>query len=156
MATHFKSKGKRSLFDKLFSIEKLSAIGNPIETISQVMDFEIFRSTLEKKLLNTNKKSNADAKPYDVVLMFKIMILQSYYGLSDKQIEYQILNRISFKKILDIETANKIPDEKTVWLFRENITSTGLVEDLFMEFKNHLAPKELIFNEGQLVDASFI
>lgn len=47
------------------------------------------------------------------------------------------------------------PDEKTVWLFRENITNTGLVEDLFMEFKNHLASTGLIFNEGQLVDASF-
>ena len=155
MATQYKSQGKRSLFDEEFSIEKLSAIGNPLETISQVIDFEMFRSTLESKLLNTNKKSNAGAKPYDVVLMFKIMILQRYYGLGDKQIEYQIIDRISFKKFLGIETVDKIPDEKTVWLFRENITSTGLVEDLFMEFKNHLAAKELIFNEGQLVDASF-
>ena len=155
MATHYKSQGKRSLFDEEFSIEKLSSIGNPLETISQVIDFEMFRSTLESKLLNTNKKSNAGAKPYDVLLMFKIMILQRYYGLGDKQIEYQIIDRISFKKFLGIETSDKIPDEKTVWLFRENITNTGLVEDLFMEFKNHLASTGLIFNEGQLVDASF-
>ena len=155
MATQYKSQGKRSLFDEEFSIEKLSSIGNPLETISQVIDFEMFRSTLENKLLNTNKKSNAGAKPYDVILMFKIMILQRYYGLGDKQIEYQIIDRISFKKFLGIETSDKIPDEKTVWLFRENITNTGLVEDLFMEFKNHLASTGLIFNEGQLVDASF-
>ena len=155
MATQYKARGKQSLFDEEFSMEKLSAIGNPLETISEVIDFEMFRSTLESKLLNTNKKSNAGAKPYDVVLMFKIMILQRYYGLGDKQIEYQIIDRISFKKFLGIETSDKIPDEKTVWLFRENITNTGLVEDLFMEFKNHLASTGLIFNEGQLVDASF-
>jgi transposase, IS5 family len=155
MATHYKSQGKRSLFDEEFSIEKLSSIGNPLETISQVIDFEMFRPTLESKLLNMNKKSNAGAKPYDVLLMFKIMILQRYYGLGDKQIEYQIIDRISFKKFLGIETSDKIPDEKTVWLFRENITNTGLVEDLFMEFKNHLASTGLVFNEGQLVDASF-
>ena len=155
MATQYKARGKQSLFDEEFSMEKLSAIGNPLETISEVIDFEMFRSTLESKLLNTDKKSNAGAKPYDVVLMFKIMILQRYYGLGDKQIEYQIIDRISFKKFLGIETSDKIPDEKTVWLFRENITNTGLVEDLFMEFKNHLASTGLIFNEGQLVDASF-
>ena len=114
MATHYKRQGKRSLFDEEFSVEKLSAIGNPLETISQVIYFEMFRSTLEIKLLNTNKKNNAGAKPYDVVLMFKIMILQRYYGLGDKQIEYQIIDRISFKKFLGIETTDKIPDEKTV------------------------------------------
>ena len=155
MATQYKSQGKRSLFDEEFSIEKLSAIGNPLETISEVIDFEMFRSILESKLQNTNKKSNAGAKPFDVVMMFKILILQRYYGLGDKQIEYQIIDRISFKKFLDLETGDKVPDEKTVWLYRENITNTGLVEELFTQFKNYLESKELIFNEGQLVDASF-
>ena len=106
-------------------------------------------------MLNQNKKNNAGAKPFDVVLMFKILILQRYYGLGDKQIEYQILDRISFKKFLCLETGDKIPDEKTVWLFRENVTKTGLVEELFVQFKSYLESKGLIFNEGQLVDASF-
>ena len=155
MKTHYKSQGKKSLFDEQNSIEMLASIGNPLETISKVVDFEMFRSTLESKLLNTDKKSNAGAKPFDVVLMFKILILQRYYGLGDKQIEYQIIDRISFKKFLCLETGDKVPDEKTVWLFRETVTKTGLVEELFAQFKNYLASKELIFNEGQLVDASF-
>lgn len=155
MKKHYKSQGKKSLFDEQNSIEQLSAIGNPLETISEVIDFEMFRSTLESKLLNIDKKSNAGAKPFDVVLMFKILILQRYYGLGDKQIEYQIIDRISFKKFLGLETGDKVPDEKTVWLFRENVTNTGLVEELFTEFKNYLESQGLIFNEGQLVDASF-
>jgi IS5 family transposase len=155
MPTHYKTQGKRSLFDEEFIVEKLSAIGNPLEVIRQVIDFEMFRSTLENKLQNTEKINNAGAKPYDVVLMFKILILQRYYGLGDKQIEYQILDRISFKKFLGLETADKVPDEKTVWVFRENATKTGLVEELFFQFKNYLESKGLIFNEGQLVDASF-
>ncbi|MFM5970044.1 MAG: IS5 family transposase, partial [Dolichospermum sp.] len=101
------------------------------------------------------KKNNAGAKPFDVVLMFKILILQRYYGLGDKQIEYQIIDRISFKKFLGLETGDKIPDEKTVWAYRESLTNEGLVEELFNQFKNYLETKELIFNEGQLVDASF-
>lgn len=155
MSTNYKSQGKRSLFDEEFIVEKLSVIGNPLEVISKVIDFEMFRSTLENKLQNTEKINNAGAKPYDVVLMFKILILQRYYGLGDKQIEYQILDRISFKKFLRLETADRVPDEKTVWVFRENATKTGLVEELFFQFKNYLESKGLIFNEGQLVDASF-
>lgn len=151
----YKTQGKKTLFDEQNSLVLLSEIGNPLEMISNVIDFEMFRSTLEKKLLNTNKKNNAGAKPFDVVLMFKILILQRYYGLGDKQIEYQIIDRISFKKFLGLETGDKIPDEKTVWAFRESLTNVGLVDDLFDQFKNYLETKELIFNEGQLVDASF-
>lgn len=99
MANIYKTTGNRGLFDEQETIQKLSAIGNPLERISQVLDFEVFRNSLESKLLNTNKKNNAGAKPYDVLMMFKILILQRYYGLGDTQIEYQILDRLSFKKV---------------------------------------------------------
>jgi len=151
----YKAQGKKSLFDEQFTIERLSEIGNPLEAISKVIDFEMFRSTIEDKLLNTNKKSNAGAKPFDVVMMFKIIILQRYYGLWDKQVEYQILDRTSFKNFLGLETGDKVPDEKTVWLFRENLTNTGVIEELFYQFISYLESKGLIFNEGKLVDASF-
>ena len=118
----YKPTGKKSLFDEQFSSEKLSEIGNPLEMVSKGINFEFFRNTLESKLLNTTKKNNAGAKPYDVVMMFKIMILQRYYGLGDKQVEYQILDRTSFKHFLGLETSDKIPDEKTVWAFREALT----------------------------------
>ena len=151
----YKKQGNKGFFDNQFTKDKLSEIGNPLESILQVVDFELFRSTLEFKLLNTDKKSNAGAKPFDVVLMFKILILQRYYGLGDKQVEYQILDRTSFKDFLGLETGDKVPDEKTVWAFRENVTKKKLVEDLFGLFNNQLENKGLIFNEGQLIDASF-
>ena len=151
----YKSQGKKSLFDEQFTIERLSEIGNPLEAISKVIDFEMFRTTLEDKLLNTNKKSNAGAKPFDVVMMFKIIILQRYYGLGDKQVEYQILDRTSFKNFLGLASGDKVPDEKTVWLYRENLTNTGVIDVLFNQFNTYLGLKGLIFNEGRLVDASF-
>ena len=66
----YKSTGNKSLFDDQFTVMQLSEIGNPLDMIIQVIDFEMFRSNLEAKLLNTNKKSNAGAKPFDVVMMF--------------------------------------------------------------------------------------
>jgi len=151
----YKAKGKKGLFDEQFTIEQLSELGNPLEKISKVIDFEVFRTTLEAKLLNTEKKNNAGAKPYDVVMMFKIMILQRYYGLGDTQVEYQIIDRISFKKFLGLQSGDKVPDEKTVWAFRENLTKSGVVELLFSQFIQFLEDKSLIFNEGKLIDASF-
>ncbi|MDY0349599.1 MAG: IS5/IS1182 family transposase, partial [Tenuifilaceae bacterium] len=61
MANIYKTTGNRGLFDEQETIQKLSAIGNPLERISQVLDFEVFRNSLESKLLNTNKKNNAGA-----------------------------------------------------------------------------------------------
>lgn len=147
--------GNRGLFDEQETYQKLSEIGNPLERISKVIDFNVFRDNLESKLLNTNKKNNAGAKPFDVVMMFKIMILQRYYGLGDTQIEYQILDRLSFKKFLGLESGDKVPDEKTVWAFREKLTNEELVETLFFQFTDILEQQGLIMNEGKMIDASF-
>ena len=110
--------------------------------MSKVIDFDVFRESLKSKLLNTNKKNNAGAKPYNVVILFKILILHRYYGLGDSQVEYQILDRTSFKTFLGLETGDKVPDEKTVWSFKERITKTGLVEELFEHFVVFLEEKE--------------
>lgn len=151
----YKKTGNRGLFDDQDNYQKLSAIGNPLEKISLVIDFEAFRKTLEKGILNKDKRNNAGAKPFDVVMMFKILILQRFYGLGDTQIEYQILDRLSFKKFLGLESGDKVPDEKAVWAFREALTTKGLVEVLFNEFRDYLEGKGLIMNEGKMIDASF-
>jgi len=151
----YKTTGNRGLFDEQENYAKLSAIGNPLEMIHDVVDFEMFREVLEEGVLIRDRKSNAGAKPYDVVMMFKILILQRYYGLGDTQLEYQIIDRISFKKFLGLESGDKVPDEKTVWAFREKLTNEGLVEKIFSQFTDYLDSKGLIMNEGKMVDASF-
>lgn len=155
MSIKYKPTGKIGLFDKQFAVQQLSEMGNPLDAISKVVDFEFFRPILEEKLLNTNKKNNAGAKPFDVVLMFKIILIQRYYNLGDQQVEYQIIDRMSFKKFLGLESGDKVPDEKTIWAFREKLTQMGIVEDLFIRFRIYLGDKGLIFNEGKIIDASF-
>ena len=152
----YKEHGNVSLFDSEITLQKLSNIGNPLEKLSSVVDFEMFRERLESKLLNNNKKNNAGAKPYDVVMMFKIIILQRYYNISDEQTEYQINDRTSFKDFLGLSSGDKVPDSRTIWLFRERLTEKGLGEVLFHDFVNAFTEKGLIFNEGQMIDASFV
>jgi IS5 family transposase len=154
-AKKYKKVGKEGLFDAEFAKQDLSFIGNPLEKISRVIDFEMFRQTLEDGLLNKPKKNNAGAKRYDVLILFKILILQRYYGLGDKQVEYQIIDRTSFKTFLGLSSGDKVPDEKTIWLFREELTKAGLIEKIFEQFITYLSEQSLIFNEGKIVDASF-
>ena len=69
----YKTTGNQTLFDAENVAQKLSEIGNPLEKLDRVIDFERFRSRLEESMVNHSTKSNAGAKQYDVVMMFKVM-----------------------------------------------------------------------------------
>jgi IS5 family transposase len=152
----YKIRGNMGLFDSQTHSDKLSQLGNPLERLSKAVDFEMFRPKLEEKLLKHDRKNNAGAKPYDVLLMFKIMLLQRYYNLSDEQAEYQIVDRMSFKNFLGFSSGDKVPDARTIWLFKENLTQKGVVEDLFEQFSGYLDSLGLFVNQGQMIDASFV
>ena len=102
------------------------------------------------------RKSRAGAKPYDVVLMFKIMIIQSLYNLSDDAVEFQILDRISFMRFLGLSLGDRVPDAKTIWLFRERLKQAGLIEPLFEAFDQFLRNSGFAAKKGQIVDASIV
>ena len=157
MATHnFKSTGRIGLFDTDETSEKLSKLRNPLEKLHKVIDFEMFRAELEANMLNQDKKSPAGCKPYDVVMMFKIILLKRFYNLSDEQAEYQINDRLSFKEFLGLTSGDRVPDSRTIWLFQENLIQKNLEEKLFAQFHKYLDDLGLFVNEGQIVDASFV
>ena len=103
-----------NLFEEEFTIDALSEKGNPLERLSRRVDLEMFRPILEDALLTKEVKSAAGRKPIDVVLMFKIIFLQCYYGLGDHQIQYLIIDRMSFLQFLGFHTVAEVPDKKTV------------------------------------------
>jgi len=142
-------------FDQNIRLSKLSELGDPLERLNKGVDFETFRSLLEGGLTKL-AKGKGGRPPYDYVLMFKILILQRYYNLSDEQVEYQINDRMSFMRFLDLTIADDIPDSRTVWLFREQLTDLELVIELFDLFSTELEKLGLVVNEGKIVDASFI
>jgi transposase, IS5 family len=71
-------------------------------------------------------------------MMFKILILQRYYNLSDDQIEYQINDRMLFMRFLNLTISDDIPASKTVWNFREQIVDLDLVDVIFTLFIKEL------------------
>ena len=155
MEQRYKKQGNQGMFGEHFRLEKLSKQGDPLERLNKVIDWNIFVPVLHK-LYTQERRSNAGAKPYPPLLMFKILILQRYYNLSDQQTEYQILDRLSFCRFLGLTINDRVPDEKTVWNFRESLTNKELEQELFSVFHFELEKNELIAHEGKIIDASFV
>jgi len=151
----FKKHRDYGFWDQDIRLSKLSRLGDPLERLNQGVDFEMFREILEDRLTK-EPAGDGGRPPYDYVMMFKIMILQRYYNLSDDQVEFQINDRMSFMRFLNLSIADDIPDSKTVWLFREKLTNLGMVEELFALFLKELDKLGLIVNEGKIIDASFV
>ena len=150
--------GQMGFYDVDKRLEAISAKGDPLEVINATVPFESFRSEIEGvvRLAPEARKSNAGRKPYDAVLMFKVLVLQTLYNLADGQLEYLIRDRLSFMRFLDLGLEDRVPDATTVWLFREALARAGVVEKLFARFGQHLEAKGYIARGGQIVDASIV
>jgi IS5 family transposase len=149
-------RNNKSLFDEAMSTDVLNNLGNPLDALSRLVDFEQFRPTLESALFTGERKSKAGRPPFDCVLMFKVLFLQRYYGLGDHQIQYQIIDRTSFRNFLRIRDVRDVPDEKTVWNYKEMLTRGKVYDKLFNDFRASLDKMGFQFNEGRIIDASFV
>ena len=154
--TAFRTAKSTGLFEQDNSKDRLVKMGNPMENITRIFDFETFRATLEGLLFTKERKSNAGRRPIDCVMMFKVLFLQRYYGLSDEQTEYQIVDRGSFRRFVGIENVDDVPDARTIWKYREEMTKANAYDKLFDEFTEMLRQKGYELNKGQMIDASFV
>jgi transposase, IS5 family len=142
-------------FDIATCTAKLTQMGDPLVALNTHIDWEAFRADLNR-IHQKSRKSNAGAKPHDVVLMFKVLVLQQLHNLSDQKIEYQIRDRLSFMRFLGLQLESRVPDEKTVWLFRERLKEKQLVDVLFTRFHEQLAHRGYAARAGQMIDATFV
>jgi len=144
---------QRGFWDLEDHYAKLSETGDPLETLAAALSLEPFRYRLEKALQRTDG-AKGGRPPYDPVLMFKILILQALYGLSDEQAEFQIRDRLSFLSFLGLSPSDRTPDSTTIWLFREQLTQAKAVEKLFKLFYQRLREGGYLAKSGQSLNAS--
>ena len=126
------------LFDIDNRLDYLTENGDMLPRLKELVPWEKFRRDLEV-IYDHERKSNAGRRPFDVVMMFKILILQSLYNLSDDEMEYQIMDRLSFMRFLDMALDSRVPDAKTIWLFRSKLEEHKLIRKLFDKFNAFLA-----------------
>lgn len=88
--------------------------------------------------------------------MFRLLVLQTLYTLSDEQAEYQVRDRLSFMRFVGLGLGDPVPDAKTLWLFREQLTRAGAIETLFERFDRLLRDAGYLAMGGQIVDATVV
>lgn len=86
--------------------------------------------------------------------MFKVLILQHLYGISDEEMEYQLCNRIDFQKFLNFP--KDIPDHSTIWRFKEYLSEADLHDKMWNELNRQIKKKGIEYSKGVIQDASFI
>jgi IS5 family transposase len=145
------------LFDEHFLLEKLTKLGDPLHKLNEFIDWAIFEKPLCKAFSDEGKDFSKGGRPvFNKIVMFKALIIQSLYNLSDDQLEYQIIDRTSFKRFLGLKKSDKVPDSKTFWAFREQLIEKEVIESLFETFNTTLDSMGVFAHEGKMIDASFV
>ncbi len=150
--------GQMGFFDIAKRYAGLDAKNDPLMKIDEVVRWEDFRPRLEAAWRKPaeERKSRAGRKPWDAVVMFKAIILCALYNLSDDQVEYQLRDRFSFMRFLGLGLEDKVPDAKTVWLYREHLAQAGVIATLFEDFDGYLEQQGYLAMGGQIIDASIV
>ena len=147
--------GQISFFDNENILAALSKQGDPLEKLNKSINWNIFKPLLVKAF-KKDRRSNAGRPPFDYLIMFKILVLQDLYGLADGQMQFHLLDRYSFKRFIGLNPEDTIPDEKTIWLFRENLGQKGIFEKLFKKFNKFLDDSGFKAQKGMIVDANIV
>jgi transposase, IS5 family len=148
-------KKERGFFDEQYRLEHLSKKTDPLEQLDSIINFEGFRSIINTAFKETDK-SKGGRPSFDRVMMFKILVLKAMYNLSDDNLEYQILDRLSFMRFLKLTLADQVPDSKTIWVFRDTLKEHDIYDQLFVFFREKLRTANLILNDGTIVDAQIV
>jgi IS5 family transposase len=147
--------GQPGFFDIDERYAALSAAGDPLQRLAAAVDFEVFRPVLDAALARADR-SRGGRPPYDAVLMFKVLVLQALYSLSDEQAEFQLRDRLSFMRFVGLGLHEAVPDAETIWLYREQLKRAGAIDNLFHRFDAALAAEGYLAMGGQIIDATIV
>jgi IS5 family transposase len=141
-------------FEKYFinmQYARVKELGDKLAEIDPLIDWEFFRPIVRG--MYDNRSERGGRPNIDEIVMIKMLVLQSWYGLSDSELERQANDRISFHKFLGFTES---PDRSTVWAFRERLINTGKDERIWEELQRQIDSKLLKIKEGVIQDATFI
>jgi IS5 family transposase len=128
---------------------------DPLEQLNHFIRWEDFRPVIDKAFAVTDP-SLGGRPPFDRVMLFKVLVLQRMYNLSDDNTEYQILDRHSFCKFLGIDSYAQVPDSKTIWHYREQLKKHDVIHEIFSLFTEKLQNASLMLKDGAIIDASIV
>ena len=102
------------------------------------------------------KASGKGKAGWPTLVLFKALLLQRWYDLSDEALEASLSDRLSFLRFCGLSLEDDVPDHSTIWRFRERLAKTGLVEPLFAELQRQLEGHGVLVKCGTLIDATLM
>ena len=136
-------------------LKELSAQGDPLEKLQQIVDFELFRPVLTMAI-GAVDRSKGGRPPFDAILKLKMLYLQAQHSLSFEQTERLVRDRLSWMRFCGLTIADPVPDANTLWDFREALITAGAFDRLFEQLDKAIKDAGFIPMGGQIVDASLV
>jgi IS5 family transposase len=146
---------KESLFAEEERETKLDKLGDVLQTLEKHVDFTALASAIDAAAPRPSRERGG-RQPYPTVIMVKTLLLQQLYNLSDEQLEFQLLDRMSFQRFVGLRYSSQIPDRTTFWTFRERLIAAGASETIFAAVNRELEKHGYLARGGQIVDASIV
>ena len=133
---------KESLFAAEERQAKLDKLGVVPQLMEQHVDFNALAAAIDRAAPRPDP-GRGGRPPFPTELMVRVLVLQQRYSLSDEQMEYQLLDRLSFQRFAGLRHSSQIPDRTTPWTFRERLSAVGASEAIFVPAPvQHNRPKE--------------
>ncbi|MBB4428774.1 IS5 family transposase [Bradyrhizobium sp. CIR48] len=110
-----------------------------------------------EKLIGHLRDEGSPGRPgYPVLVLFRAVLLQSLYGLSERELEEALGDRLSFKRFVGLSLEDAAPDHTVLNRFRNQLVEQGLLEKLFGELDRQLENAGVILKRGTMLDATLI
>lgn len=122
-----------------------------LERIASLIDWERLG-----RLVAPIRSGETGRPPYEPLAMFKALLLQQWYGLSDPGLEEALLDRVSFRRFCGLALDAATPDETTLCRFRNALRQAGLGEALFQDVLGQLEAVGFVLKTGTLIDATLV
>jgi IS5 family transposase len=144
-----------SLFAREERDAKRRSLNDPLALLERHIDFTAIAAAVDAKL-TLGSSGRGGRPPYPTVVMVKLLLLQQLYNLSDDALEYQVLDRTSFQRFLGLEHSRRVPDAKTIWVWRERLKTQDLIGDISAAVSGQLQRAGFLARGGQIIDASIV
>ncbi len=146
---------KVSLFAEHERELKLDKIGDALSQLAKHVDFAALAAEIDEAAPRPGRERGG-RPPFPTELMVRVLVIQQMYNLSDEQMEFQLLDRLSFQRFVGLRQSSQAPDRTTIWTFKERLINAGASDRIFSAVSRQLERQGYIARGGQMVDASIV
>jgi len=144
-----------SIFDYQEHVTRLSKRKTSLDALNEVINWKAFLPILRKSF--KHQKKHVGGRPsYDMLFMFKILVLQRIHNLSEEATECAVLERLTWHRFLGIHVGSHFPDKNTIWSYKQSLIQSDALTKCFIVFFDQIESHGYKLESGKIIDASIV